>query len=452
MKSEKFLLYPERLFLILALFFGTCLVIIIPPFQSPDEYNHFFRAWQVSEGCLLPEKTSDARLGGYLPQSLDNLKNSFLYLKNNYAAKTTKSAILASLYLPLNSSLRIFIDFPNTAIYAPTAYFPQSIGIFIGRFLGFSPLLIFYLARWTNLLFWILIVYHSIKLMPFHKWTLFFCALLPASLVISSSLNADVITNALCFWLIASFLQNVHNFVGLMLIMLVTTLNKLVYAPFLLLSKISVYENKRYQRFFVGLACIVLVTILFWGFLSKTLFIPYENYHPAYRNLQTLNENVNSDKQMAFIIENPFTFTKIVLRSFGQSLPSTSAHLVGKFGWEKNYLPPIGIALLWLGLSALIFSQNNPLSKRDRLWIFFCTISCLIFFSITMYALWCPVGSPVLLNLQGRYFFPLLPLALLIWGNFKYKLEQIWVVSTNLLIWVIFNIIILFSILNRYYN
>jgi uncharacterized membrane protein len=452
MKSEKFLLYPERLFLILALFFGTCLFIIIPPFQSPDEYNHFFRAWQVSEGCLLPEKTSDARLGGYLPQSLDNLKNSFLYLKNNYAAKTTKSAILASLYLPLNSSLRIFIDFPNTAIYAPTAYFPQSIGIFIGRFLGFSPLLIFYLARWTNLLFWILIVYHSIKLMPFHKWTLFFCALLPASLVIATSLNADVSTNAFCFWLIANFLQNVNNFVGVLLVMLVTTINKLVYAPFLLLCNISISRTTTYQRIFVSLSSAVLITLVIWGFISKTLFVPYENYHPVYRDLQTLNENVNADKQMVFIIENPFKFTKIVLQSFVQSLPSTSAHLVGKFGWEKNYLPSFGIIMLWLGLISLIFFQKNPLSKRDRLWIFCCILSCLMFFSITMYALWCPVGSPILSNLQGRYFFPLLPLAILVSGNFKIRCSQNWIIYSNLLIWMVFNIIMLFSILNRYYN
>jgi uncharacterized membrane protein len=411
--------HPVNFFLLIAFFFGTCFVAIIPPFQSPDEYNHFFRAWQISEGKLLPEKTADARLGGSLPK--------------------------------LNADQKIFIDFPNTGIYAPTAYLPQALGISIGRFCGFSPLLIFYFARWINLLVWICIIYFAIRTMPFHAWTLVFCALLPATLVIAASLNADVITNALCFWIFTQFVSNSNKHVLVLIAMLITSMNKLVFAPFLLLQKLFQHKKHSYQHYFIVLSTLTLISMLIWSLVSKNLFISYNDYQPAYQNFQTLNEGVNPEQQLDFIIHNPLRFSKIVVQSFITALPSTAAHLVGKFGWEKNYLPPVSLLFLWLGLLALIFTEKNPLENKDRFWLALCILGCLVFFSITMYALWCPVGSPVLLNLQGRYFLPLLPLLLILLS--KYHFEKLgWIKNVNIGVWIISNLLMIISIINRYYN
>jgi uncharacterized membrane protein len=443
--------HPAQIFLFIALFFGTCFVAIIPPFQSPDEYNHFFRAWQISEGNLLPDKTADARLGGQLPKSLDSLKNTFLFLKNDYAAKTSQNKIFSAFAISLNSDQRIFIDFPNTGIYAPTAYLPQALGISIGRFCGFSPLLIFYLARWMNLLVWIGIVYFAIQIMPFHAWTLVFCALLPATLVIAASLNADVITNALCFWIIAQFVSNSKKgglFIGALLI---TSINKIVFAPFLLLQKLFQHKKQSYQHYFIVLSTFTLISVLVWSSISKNLFISYNDYHPAFKNFQTLNEGVNPEKQLDFILHNPLRFSKIVAQSFITAIPSTSAHLVGKFGWEKNYLPSLSLLFLWLGLLALIFTEKNSLENKERFWLALCILSCLVLFSVTMYALWCPVGSPVLLNLQGRYFLPLLPLLLILLSKYHFK-KMAWIRYLNIGIWIISNLLMISAIINRYYN
>ena len=64
------------------LLFGLLFALLIPPFQSPDEPNHFYRAWQVSEGHFFPEKKGD-RLGGMLPASLMQVYDSFHFLKND---------------------------------------------------------------------------------------------------------------------------------------------------------------------------------------------------------------------------------------------------------------------------------------------------------------------------------------------------------------------------------
>ena len=63
---------PQRFFLLTALTFGLLVIFITPPFQVPDEINHFYRAWQLSEGQFLPVK-NDARVGGFIPKSVDSL-------------------------------------------------------------------------------------------------------------------------------------------------------------------------------------------------------------------------------------------------------------------------------------------------------------------------------------------------------------------------------------------
>ena len=80
--NSLFLIAPEKFFLALGLFFGLMFIVLTPPFQVPDETNHFFRAWQVSEGGLSAVK-QDSRVGGFIPQSLVKFSTPFYYLKGN---------------------------------------------------------------------------------------------------------------------------------------------------------------------------------------------------------------------------------------------------------------------------------------------------------------------------------------------------------------------------------
>jgi len=47
---------PEKVFLIIGTLSGILFLLITPPFQVPDEPRHFFRAFHVSEFCLLAQK------------------------------------------------------------------------------------------------------------------------------------------------------------------------------------------------------------------------------------------------------------------------------------------------------------------------------------------------------------------------------------------------------------
>ena len=468
---------PEMVFLSLATLFGGVFVFIIPPFQSPDEPNHFFRAYQVSEGVFIPA-IRDNRLGGDLPVSLVQVRDSFSFLRMNYGARLDQALVLRNPDIPLRPEQRAFTDFPNTAIYAPTAYIPQAVAIRLLRPLGASSLQLLYACRFANLFVWLLLVAAAIRLMPFLKNTLVALALLPASLVMAASANADVITNGLCWWLVAGFCAGVRPGFKNLAALAIVCANKLIALPLVLLGWrpfhptpdpseaarsstndaastakdfVSSFPSRPGPRFVLPLS-IALVSALAWGSLAQKWFLPYDAYNPAFRDAQTLNEGVDPLRQQAFMLENPLYFAKIAATSAIKALPSTAAHLVGKFGWEKNYLPPLWLALLWLAVAATLVTEKNPLSMPRRL------LAVLVFglyatlFAITMYALWCPVGATEVTNFQGRYFVPVLPVLALAVSNGwleRWK-RQVWFAVVVVL--VLGNLAMVWSIWERYYG
>jgi uncharacterized membrane protein len=390
--------------------FGFVFALLVPPFQSPDEPNHFFRAWQVSEGVFFPEKV-DNRLGGTLPVSLSQVRDSFLFLKNNSNGRLHFSTLCAALAIPLDTEKRHFADFANTAIYAPTAYIPQAAAIAVFRPLGATPLQLLYAARIANLLVWMLLVSAALRLLPFLRTALAAIAILPATLCIAATANADVLTNGLSWFLTAALLAKptATLFTEKLLPAVLISAHKLIAVPLLLLGFLGSLDRRR-----ATLLCLAgVLAALFWSRLAQQWFIPYDMYNPAFRDTQTLNSGVDPARQMAFVLENPVFFLKTCGQSLFQALPSMAAHFVGKFGWEKNYLPGYWILLLWIMLAALIFSEKTTLSVRQRMGMSGIFLLYVGAFALAMYALWHGVGAGQISNWQARYFMPVVPLAAL---------------------------------------
>ena len=390
--------------------FGVAYALLVPPFQSPDEPNHFFRAWQVSEGHFFPEKMGN-RLGGSLPASLGQLSNTFAFLRNDTHAKLQGDTWRLAMTIALDSEHRCFTDFANTAIYAPTAYIPQATAIAVLRPLGATPLQLLYATRLANVFVWILLIMAALHRATFLRSTLVVMALLPASVCLAASANADVVTNGLCWWIIVSLIATpILPMDGKKWIVLViVSINKLIAVPLGLLG-LFFKNDRRTLAVFIGVG---LMAALWWSRLAQDWFIPHGAYDPHFRDTQTLNSGVNPTAQLAFMVENPLFFVKITTKSLIESLPSMGAHFVGKFGWEKNYLSSGWILLLWVALMATIFSTANPLSVRQRGGMMTVTVLYVVAFSVTMYALWCAVGAARIDNWQGRYFVPIAPVAAL---------------------------------------
>ena len=59
----------EKKFVYLAIIFGMIIMVLTPPFQAPDENNHFKKAYVISKGNIFPEE-QDGKAGFYLPKEM----------------------------------------------------------------------------------------------------------------------------------------------------------------------------------------------------------------------------------------------------------------------------------------------------------------------------------------------------------------------------------------------
>ncbi len=63
---------PQKIFLFISIIWGVLTIFVIPPFQVPDEPNHFLRAYQIADGNFIP-KTLNNQVGGFIPINIIEL-------------------------------------------------------------------------------------------------------------------------------------------------------------------------------------------------------------------------------------------------------------------------------------------------------------------------------------------------------------------------------------------
>lgn len=124
---------PESIFLLITILFGLSFALLTPPFQSPDEYIHFYRSYHLSHGNLGGETA-------HLPKQVINFSREVNRdLIGNDQNKQSKKALVAEFSRHFAHEPLEPVDITNIAVYAPVPYVPQALGIFIGRTIHLPP-------------------------------------------------------------------------------------------------------------------------------------------------------------------------------------------------------------------------------------------------------------------------------------------------------------------------
>jgi len=336
---------PEKAFLLVGIIGGIVFLFLTPPFQVPDEYNHFYRAYQISEGNIISPIINNS-YNGFLPESM--IKTCILntHIPFHPENKQKISDIFSAIKIPLNPDKRDFIFFGNTASYSPINYIAASIAMLLGRLFHLPPIILMYLGRLFNLIVWILLVYLSIKITPFFKWFLFLLALTPMSLFEAASLSPDSFTNALCFFLLAFFLRCSYDenkkmeskdiFILFLLFIFISLLKSSVYLPLtlfiFLIPKEKFGSNKKYFLIIISLFLMSIVFALVWFSLIKDVV-----NIPLHDGIKVNHFN----EQLVFLLNNPFQYTLILLRTIRGMYLHILRQFIGVLGWLDTPLPDL---------------------------------------------------------------------------------------------------------------
>lgn len=409
----------ENIFLFLAVTFGLLYMVFIPVGRVPDEQNHFLRAYEISKGHLVSDKSADG-VGG---RTLTNDVSEIFKANKEYI---NYEDVMKHLSVK-KSTEESFMAFPNMSLYSFVCYIPQTTGILIGRILHLPTLWIAYLGRLFNLATWIAIMYFTIKHIPFKKLVVLSFAFLPMSLQEACSLSADALTNAIAFALIGFVfymkytkkeVMNKKEFITMCLLAIIMSMCKIVYLPIclvlFLIPKERFHSNKDKYKKIILLAVAVIVLNLVWLAISSSYLIEFRT-------------GVDPANQVKYILSNPIDYIQILFNTLYDRITLYVFNIVGfslcYFDVNLSYLY-IYLYLI-LGTYLMIMDADDRIDAKDKGMMLFVIISCILLMFTSLYVQWTAVGETIIDGVQGRYFIPLLiPLAVLCNNKIKTKLSM----------------------------
>jgi uncharacterized membrane protein len=422
---------PGQFFFVASLVANILYTCYRPPFQSPDEYYHFCRAYQISEGGFLPVQ-KDNRVGGELPTCLQNYYSEFRSITMPSPYRTAMGSYLGSSGIKCSETERQYVDFPNTSIYSPIAYLPYSIALIVLRQFTGSIDILYYGSKLFAFLVYVFCMYFAIKVIPVYKWLIVAVLMLPTNLYIMNSYTGDMMTNQLAFVLIAlifkyTFSENSISYKQLFFILLIGLLLafcKVIYTGLLILL-FMIPEGKFPSRLhkFAGIVIIMCVCFFcsnYWSSTAMGYYPTYESYNKDYRDVVTVHRTADAHKQLEHLKNNKLHIFKVIYHSLTGEPDFYMRSYVAQFGtYMDTRVPNWFVITAFIILIIIAFFEKNAVtfSFSNKVVMVTTVIFTYSLMVLAQHLVWNSVGSETFPGYQGRYLATLFPLVFMLFSN-----------------------------------
>jgi uncharacterized membrane protein len=374
-----------RLFVAAALLLGLAYVFVTPPFEVPDEQNHFWRALAVGRGQFLPARGLDS-----MPV-VKSTQNFVWVLSRTEPRETLAQKLRIVAAIGYDGKPAGTIRF--AAWYTPLPYVAQS----LIAALPLRPAVVFYGGRVVNLLFAVLLIALAIRIAPQYGSILAAAALLPMSLYELGSLSADAPTIALAWLFTALLLAAPRRVWVIALVGFALALCKPVY---FLLALLALLTPLRMRQKIAILAASAAGTLLSFVAASRGAY----NARPGLP--------VDAGAQLRCITSDPIHFAHVMLHDIATNGRFYIEEMIGRFGANELKLSPIVITLELLMLLGVAMTSGAALRARVRITALAIAGMTVAGILLSQYLIWSVVCGDALEGVQGRYFLEILPLFL----------------------------------------
>lgn len=387
--------------------FGLIAAFLTPIGLVPDEQEHFIRSELTSSGTLIPEpQFSNNTFAGF------NTIKGAVDLANNYG-NTVFTSDIDNVKIDYSQVLYSSAFMQNPFF----GYLAQGIGVFLAKLLDLNVIWMLWLGRIANLILYAFLISLSVKKAPVLKVPLIAMACIPLAIFQAASLSIDVTINGLAFLTFAFFLSmikaedfsvDLKELSIFSVLVLLLGLCKLPYLAFILLL-FAVPKSKFKTPYYYNVLFFLAVAVL--GVLWAK-FYATPNYLYSYRAGYFAENNVSMSGQIGYMsnhlaesfvtFANAFDYIGIVMSSmFLFSFPP--------FTYESNLFTCIGV--IFIGAVIFLYPNKNEFDIKSRIAVLIVMI--IVFFGTFIIQLltWSSVGVLYGVDIQSRYFIPLLALA-----------------------------------------
>lgn len=397
----------------------------IPPMQSPDENQHFARAYMLSKGDFLLETIPEKMSGGYIDEALHEFIKGNLQIsgKSNEKLSAEEKFRLRNLRWS-EAEKKSFMEIPGTGFYFPLIYLPHAIPIKIGEIADISIYQTYLLTR-----FFIISLSIALMLWAFSIVSPSVAALnvlmLPMSIFQLLSPTLDGLTTSLSLLSISIFCNFFYrsysekSFYILMGSIILVASTRIHLLPIFLFLFMIAYHTR--SKKFLALSIASSILTLLW--VAFSIKITVDNRIP--RNFSTI-------EIIQHYILHPFDFSGVFLETITNPdmLAFYQQSFIGKLGWLDTLLPAWHYswfsAFIILFFIASIFSENPSkphLSARVTMLVVAFSSTLAIFAALLVS--WTPHPATIIHGIQGRYFtVPVLLLAYAAHGIFPWKSKK----------------------------
>lgn len=407
-------------------FLPICILLAgaLPPFAAPDDGAHMARAISMAEGDFVAVDWKEGRP----VTSVDSGYGMMLsvYNQNRKAAYDDKvrTELRAFEWTGKKSAIR-----GHAALYYPAFYIPQTLTVLGLKTIGASPFETVVFGRLIlGLQYWLagLLV---LLLAPSYRLYFLTLLILPLVTVLGVSFSPDpwlIISAALSIAACLRLLQLPGDQSGTWLYVLaVITMSavgatKLPYMPVALFVVIWLCRHAWANGNWRAMAWTFILFMCWVGSaVAWNNLIEIENLQFLRRGLQDVHG------QRDFLLGNPAVVFDIAITTVKNVLPV----LLKFLGFEPSVFPSFlrfsfSFQSVALGIF-LVLAQNSDGRKLSGIsgqttpwWVFFVGWLGLLLaiggIFLALYLTWTDVGVMTVRGVQGRYFFPLLPVLLLL--------------------------------------
>lgn len=411
---KKYNLKIENIFLLIAPIICIFFMITMPTFKNHDEYYHWLKAYEVSEGHLMTPIENGIQ-GSMMPKQVAEV------LPKDWTTMDYRE-VKERLKIQINEDDKEVLNPETAAVYSFVQYVPQATGIAIARLFTNNAYIITYAGRMLNMIVAIAILYFAIKIIPFGKKMLLIPAMIPIAIEGFTSLSPDAITISMAFLYIAYILHlafdkkvekiKLKDKIALLIMSIIIALCKIVYIPLvgllLIIPKEKFKDNKNKIINFIVIAGIAVVINLIWLAISS-------------RYLSTFREG-DSKIQVLLALQNPIQFIQQFLYTLNINSGNYILSLFGSdLGWGELVKINTIVPYCLLGIYVFTAITDNKLKNRFEvyqiIWISLVVLAIIALVFASLYVQWTTIGNESIIGVQGRYFLPIIPLIMLLLGN-----------------------------------
>lgn len=440
----------------LILYLFGCLVFLnffIPPFQSPDDFNHFKRAYLLTEGEFVLKK-NNLNTGGEIDNGLLDYMNLHSKIPFNEHEKYTTEMFNKGKVIKWQTE-KSFSGLANIAPYFPLTYLPQAGAIMIGKFFNLSIDQTYKISRFV-LLFSVLatlIIANKIWPIPYPNKIIL---LLPMPIFLFGSSHPDIFIWAILFLILSCTFRLMNHidrlkkmdliiFFAILIFIFLLVSNRVIYAGLYLIPIYICFKSKNYLQL---ISTLVFICInLFWLYLSEL------NHGPINIDYETINSIRNFPEHLPTFLSSIYTnlilsfgFYKRMLFSFIGNLGWLDAKL---YSWLYYFYI---ICLVILYKKFTIYLQPKTFKIIDYCLLFISVSSfCLLY--LATFIKWIPIDTEKI-RLQGRYLYPML-FIIFYMNKFipspNFYKSKFFTVKLPLMLFLVSFFVVLLRVLTRYY-